>query len=418
MPKLTVSQLVDAINQSLTDLDQVVVEGEVDEFKIVHSKWVTFQLKDETSTIGCFMTVWQYKTQIEDGMLVQAQGRPTLRNKGFFSFVVSKVQPTGEGALKRAFELLKQKLEQEGLFATERKRALPRFPQHIALITSREAAAYSDFIKVLTARHGGLTISFLHTQVQGADAPRQLTEALSYANTELPDLDAIVMVRGGGSLEDLQAFNDEMVVRTVAASRTPIIVGVGHERDTTLAELAADVRASTPSNAAELLMRTREEIQLSVENLRFGLSHALTNHLQQRQTAITHGLSVLRLRMTATQQKISQKIASLSSIQQRLHHQLDILRERLKLLRDQLQTLIQETFRQQRQRTEQVVRVLNSLSPAKTLARGYSITRTTKGQVVKSATKLKQNEVFTTTFAEGSLTARVAEIDSQSSFDF
>ena len=221
-----------------------------------------FTLKDKESNVRCFMTVWDLKAEIEDGMMVKVSGRPTLTQKWGFSFNLKSVQPAGEGALRRAFVLLQKKLTAEGVFSIERKRSLPRFPQHIALITSREAAAYSDFIKVLNARVGGLKISFIHTQVQGEKAPQQIIEALEAANTGLTDLDVIVLARGGGSLEDLQAFNDEMVVRAVAASRTPTIVGVGHERDVTLAELAADVRASTPSNAAELLVQSREIMML------------------------------------------------------------------------------------------------------------------------------------------------------------
>src|SRR3989344_4039448 len=136
MPALTVTQLITSINDALGVLEDIAVEGEIDEFKIIHNKWVTFQLKDAKSSVGCFMTVWQYRTQVENGMLVRVTGRPTLRNKGFFSFVIATMQPSGEGALKRAFELLRQKLTQEGLFAAERKRSLPPFPQHIALITS------------------------------------------------------------------------------------------------------------------------------------------------------------------------------------------------------------------------------------------------------------------------------------------
>lgn len=220
---LTVSQFVQTVNDGLESLGALTVEGEVDEFRIIHQKWVTFRIKDENASVGCFMTVWQYKTQIEDGMKVRAIGRPNLRDKGFFSFVLTSVQPAGEGALKRAFELLKQKLLEEGLFAAERKRSLPRFPQHVALITSRDAAAYGDFLKVLQARQGGLTVSFIHTQVQGEPAVPMVLEALSFANTELTDLDAIVMIRGGGSLEDLQAFNDEKVVRAVAAREPQLL---------------------------------------------------------------------------------------------------------------------------------------------------------------------------------------------------
>lgn len=353
---LTVTQFVRFIDEALAAYDGVAVEGEVAEFKIIHDKWVTFQLKDATSTIGCFMTVWQYKTQVEDGMMVRAVGRPRLRDKGFFSFVVESMQPTGEGALKRAFELLKAKLEAEGLFAVERKRHLPRFPQHLALITSRDAAAYSDFLKVLQARTGGLTISFIHSQVQGEDAPRQLLTALAFANTRLKDIDAIVMVRGGGSLEDLMAFNDEAVVRAAAASRVPIIVGVGHERDITLAELAADVRASTPSNAAEILVRSRQEIASDMAHMR----------------------QALRFRM---QDAITQHRA--------------VVRRIVDLLRGHVRTMAAHV--------QQFTRVLTSLSPLQVLQRGYSITRRQDGRVITAASQVTVGERLVTQVAAGSV---------------
>jgi exodeoxyribonuclease VII large subunit len=298
--------------------DSIEVEGEVDEFNISQNKWVRFTLKDKESNVRCFMTVWDLKAEIENGMMVRVSGRPTLTQKWGFSFNLKSVQPAGEGALKRAFELLRKKLTEEGVFETGRKRSLPRFPQHVALITSREAAAYSDFIKVLNARVGGLKVSFIHTQVQGEDAPRQIVEALETANTNLTNLDAIVLARGGGSLEDLQAFNSEVVVRAVAASRAPTIVGVGHERDVTLAELAADVRASTPSNAAELLVQSREKIILQVENMRKNLFTVLTEQMTKQKTAVREAVDILRRQVTETHNAVQSRVTSLLGMKQRL----------------------------------------------------------------------------------------------------
>lgn len=357
---LSVSQLVDVINTALTPLETVTVEGEVDEFKILQGKWVTFKIRDELSSIGCFMPVWQYRTQVEDGMKVRVQGRPTLRNKGFFSFVLTTLQPAGEGALKRAFELLKTKLTKEGLFAAERKRFLPRFPEHIVLITSRDAAAYSDFIKVLTARQGGLSVSFLHTQVQGEPAVPQILQALEFANKELSKVDALVLVRGGGSLEDLHAFNDERVVRAVAASRIPTIVGIGHERDVSLAELAADVRASTPSNAAELLVASREELAATLQGMLDRLRHRILSATLARKNSII-------------------------------------------ILRQSLITRWRETLAQRQRTVQDMQRLLVSLSPQATLKRGYSITRTAEGKVVCSTKQVVAGDLLTITVADGSI---------------
>lgn len=387
---LSVTQCIEVLNTIFDQVGSLAVEGEVSELRIIHNKWVTFQLKDEESTLPCFMTVWQMNTQFEDGMTIRVQGNPRIRNKGFFSFVVQSVTPTGEGALARAFALLQKKLEGEGLFAPERKRALPPFPEHIALITSEQAAAYGDFLKVLRARQGGLTISFIHTQVQGEEAPTQLLQALETANTDIQNLDAIVMIRGGGSMEDLAAFNDERVVRAVAASRTPIIVGIGHERDVTLAELAADVRASTPSNAAELLVRTRAEITADIHRLADNMGGRIHDAIQERSTAITHYIHSLSSAASAAVATSMRVVDSMYAIARTIHDRI--------------------TF--ESGRIESAYRILVSLSPEKVLARGYSITRNTKGAIVRHSTDTRLGDTLVTTFHEGTVKSDVTEISS------
>jgi len=382
MDKLTVTQFVELVNTTLAELEQVTVEGEVSGYKVIHQKWVVFDLKDEESVINCFMPVWNLKTQIEDGMLVKAVGEPKLRNKGFFSFTLDSVTPAGEGSLKRAFELLRKKLEEEGLFAAERKRALPRFPQKIALITSRDAAAYGDFLKVLKARMGGLEIYFLHTQVQGEEAPRQLLQAIEMANIDVGDVEAIVMARGGGSLEDLQAFNDERVVRAVAASRVPMVVGVGHERDVTLAELAADARASTPSNAAELLVRTRLEVASQIEVFKLALRQSIKSELKTRQARTQQAMNILRNATRAPREKI---VAWQGFLRQRMAMEVATLKTKLKDLE----------------------RLLSSLSPEKVLARGFSMTRTEAGKLVTEAEQIKAGEIIVSNFKKGKVRSRV-----------
>ena len=384
---LTVSQCVEAINITLDSLGELTVEGEVSEFKIIQNKWVTFDIKDNTSVLKCFMTVWNLRTQIEDGMLVKVSGQANLRAKGFLSFVVKNVRPSGEGSLKRALELLKKKLEQEGLFALDRKRTLPRFPEHIAFITSRDAAAYNDFLKVLSARQGGLRISFIHTQVQGLEAPDQIIAALSTANTELTNLDAIVLVRGGGSMEDLMAFNDEHVVRAVASSRTPIVVAIGHERDVCLSELAADVRASTPSNAAELLVKHREEIALDISRLTSSLSRELTSRITNKRSNIISMTHAIGNRLKTTSQSAQQMISRIASVSLR----------------------IRDTIQSSQNKIDGMKRILLALSPEQTLKRGYSITRTKSGTVIRSASDTKDGDELVTTLSKGSLVSIVRQ---------
>lgn len=404
---LSVTEFVAAVDGALTVFDGVVVEGEVDEFNISGNKWVRFTLKDAESNVRCFMTVWDLKTEVENGMMVRVTGRPKLTQKWGFSFNLKSVRPVGEGSLKRAFELLRKKLTEEGVFAAERKRAWPRFPRHIALITSREAAAYADFLKVLRARMGGLTISFIHTQVQGEDAPRQITEALETANSSLDRLDAIVLVRGGGSLEDLQPFNNESVARAVASSRTPIIVGVGHERDITLAELAADLRASTPSNAAELLVRSRGEVKQEIARMRKGLADVLAGQIKTRRAAVGEAINVLRQQITDTCNAVQSRVASLLSMKRRLLQSAAEARERIISFRKVISYALRNRRQAAQQKIIQLQRVLGSLSPRQTLRRGYSIARGADGKILKDAAGVAQGETITTQLFRGLINSSV-----------
>jgi exodeoxyribonuclease VII large subunit len=273
--RLGVSDFIALTNQTLEyAYPTVEVEGEVASFKVNQGKYVFFDLKDEGASVGCFMTVWQLRVPIEDGMKVIVTATPKLTQWGKFSLTVRAIRPSGEGSLKKSFELLRAKLEKEGLFAVERKRSLPQLPKHVAVISSTQAAGYADFVKILNDRWGGLQVDVGHVQVQGADAPDQMIRALKYFNSleVLPEV--IVIIRGGGSADDLSAFNDELLVREIAGSRVPTLVGVGHEVDISLADMVADVRAATPSNAAQILVPDKQEIiRSSQQQVRSLLPH-------------------------------------------------------------------------------------------------------------------------------------------------
>ena len=259
--QLSVSEFVALTNQTLEYAYPVVqIEGEVAEYKVIQNKWVSFKLKDDGALVSCFAGVFQIRTPLEDGMKVVVVASPRLNNKGFFTLNLKSVRPVGEGSIKKGFELLKAKLEKEGLFAQERKRALPRVPKHVAVIASTESAGYADFIKIINERWGGLEVEVAHTQVQGVPAPDQMIRAIRYFNSleKLPEV--LVIIRGGGSAEDLSTFNDEPLVRAIAESRIPTLVGVGHEVDHTLADMISDVRAATPTNAAQILVPDKQEI--------------------------------------------------------------------------------------------------------------------------------------------------------------
>jgi len=338
---LSVSDFVDLTNQTLEYAYPVVqVEGEVAEFKIIQNKWVSFKLKDDAAVVNCFASVYQMRTPLEDGMKVVVVAQPRLNNKGFFTLNLKAVKPVGEGSIKKGFELLKAKLEKEGLFAPERKRPLPRVPKRVGVIASTESAGYADFIKIINERWGGLQVEVAHTQVQGLPAPDQMIRAIRYFNglDQLPEV--LIIIRGGGSAEDLSTFNDEPLVRAIAESRIPTLVGVGHEVDHTLADMVSDVRAATPTNAAQILVPDKAEIIRS---------------------ARAQAQSVGQLLTQAIDNYSRQTKDNLSAAFARIQEKLDVTTERLETLRMAVQ----------------------QLNPQRVLQRGYALLR---GEQVVGAT--------------------------------
>lgn len=262
IPRFSVSNFIAVVNQTfdVAFAGMVEVEGEVSSFKSYPPKYAFFDLKDDDGLVRCFVGFSNLRTPIEDGMKVVVRAMPALRDNGAFSLNVQEIRPLGKGSLKRSFELLKQKLTVEGLFNSERKRPLPQYPQRVAIISSTKAAGYADFMKISSERWGGVKFVVANVNVQGANAADQAVRAISYFNQMSESPDVIVLIRGGGSAEDLASFNDEKLVRAVASSRIPTMTGIGHEIDESLCDLAADVRAATPSNAAQLLFPDKREV--------------------------------------------------------------------------------------------------------------------------------------------------------------
>lgn len=351
--QLGVSECISLINQTLEGAyPSVVVVGEVSSFKVNQDKYVFFDIKDEQASLNCFMTIWQLRTPLEDGMKVEIVAQPKITPWGKFSLTVREVRPVGEGSLQKAFELLKAKLQKEGLFDVERKRVLPSLPTHIGVISSTQAAGYNDFIKILDDRFGGLTIEVAHVQVQGSGSPQQIIRALNYFNELANPPEVIAIIRGGGSADDLATFNDEPLVRAIAASRAPTVVGVGHEVDTTLADMVADVRAATPSNAAQLLVPDSREI----------ISHN------------TRELTYLADRITKRYEE--QKIL-LHSAREQAMRQIENKHEQL-----------QATVVAMRQ-------VLQQINPQQVLKRGYAVVRSKNGVIAgDNAPNLEKGEVL------------------------
>jgi len=291
-PIFSVSDFIAVCNQTLEyAYPTVLIEGEVASFKVNQNKFVFFDIKDKSGSINCFMTIWQMRVPIQDGMKIIVSAQPKLTQWGKFSLTIKSLRPSGEGALKKSFELLKEKLELEGLFAPERKRLLPRIPEHIAVISSTGAAGYADFIKIISDRWGGVKVDVANVQVQGDAAPDQIIRAINYFNQQEALPEALVIIRGGGSADDLATFNDEPLVRAIAASRIPTLVGVGHEIDESLADLAADVRAATPSNAAQIIVPDRNEIIRAVRSQVSSLLPRILQIIDQQKQSINQTLN-------------------------------------------------------------------------------------------------------------------------------
>ena len=290
VPEFTVSEATALFNQIFeTATPSLKIVGEVANFKVNQGKWVFFDLKDAESSLGCFMTTFNLRVPIEDGMKVIINARPNITKWGKFSLTVRSVRPVGKGAIKRAFDLLREKLAKEGLFDEDRKRILPQMPTKIGVISSVDAAGFKDFAKIIKERLPAASLVVAHTQVQGEAAPEQIRGALSWFNSSRNDVEVIAILRGGGSRDDLIAFDDELLVREIARSRIPIISGVGHEIDTTLADLAADVRASTPSNAAEILVPDKREIFTRIDNDFYEIFASLNRRFLEKNRDLQNG---------------------------------------------------------------------------------------------------------------------------------
>ncbi len=332
-PVFSVSDAIAVLNQTLDHVyPSMTIVGELSNFKIAKEKWVYADLKDDYSKMRLFGTVFQLPGPIEDGMMLEIVGEPRIHPQFGFSFQVRSMRPVGEGTIKKAADLLRQKLEKEGLFAPERKRMLPFPPKHIALITSDESAAYADFIKIITARWPLLKVDVYHAAVQGQAAVSELVENIELVNKTSLQPEVLVMIRGGGSADDLAAFSSEQVTRAVAASRVPTMVAIGHEVDESLAELVADARASTPSNAAELLVPDSQDIMSLLHEHKKFLSRIINDELQSRLEAL--GQDRLYLEDTSNRY-ISDKLESLQHVRSRLesYHPKQVLSRGFALVR-------------------------------------------------------------------------------------
>ena len=318
VPKLTPTEFINIVNQTLEyAYSSVVLIGEISSFKINQKKWVFFDLKDEESKVSCFMTMYQLRMPLEDGMKVLIRGVPKLTKWGSFSFTVQAIQPVGEGSIKKSLELLRKKLAAEGLFDPAKKRPMPENLSKVGVISSTQAAGYADFVKILNERWSGLKVLTAHTQVQGLDAADQIIRAIKYFN-EHDNVEIIAIIRGGGSADDLAVFNDENLVRAIAASKIPVITGIGHEVDESLADLAADIRASTPSNVAQMLTKDRKaeiaKLESTILRVKQVIVSNINNALLTNAQKITNISRDIVVKITTIENDIKQKIRMIEAM--------------------------------------------------------------------------------------------------------
>ncbi len=440
-PKIyTVSALTQEIKDLLEEhFDFVWVEGEISNFGSPSSGHYYMVLKDEKAQIRAVMFRPQtryLKFTPEDGMKVIAQGRiGVYQPRGEYQIILDYLEPLGIGALALAFEQLKKKLAAEGLFDEEIKRPLPFLPQRVAVITSPTGAAIRDFLKIIHRRFANIEIIVIPVKVQGDEATAEMVEALDTVNREL-NVDVIVLTRGGGSFEDLWAFNQEELARAIRASRIPVVSAVGHEIDITISDLAADLRAPTPSAAAELLVIEKESLIERFKEIRSRLeSHtkAYLSNLNQRLMLLAKGLHDPRKRIADAWMRLDElhgwlvKLIDLTIKERQknmraegrallLHSPIKILaslEQRIDFQRRALTLMILKRLKENRMALSHFGERLKDLNPTSVMKRGYSITRKLpEKMILKDVSSLKKGDHVNVTLAKGELDCQIEKITS------
>lgn len=382
--------------QSMMDSDRLLsglcIRGEISNYKVYPSGHHYFSLKDATGALRCVMfksSAIRLRFRPENGMKVLALGKISVFPRdGAYQLYCTNLTPDGVGDLHVAFEQLKAKLQAEGLFDPSHKKPLPRYPGTIAIITSSAGAAVHDMLRILRKRYPLTKVLLLPVRVQGVEAPAELCGAIRYVNRwDLADL--IITGRGGGSLEDLWAFNDEMLARTIYESRIPVISAVGHEPDVTIADFVADRRASTPSNAAEIAVPDMAELLQRLDSFRSRMAQGTLNGLERQER---------RLKALAEKRVLTEPLAFVQD--KRL--QLDYVQQKLL-------TAANAQWQEEQRRFAALAAKLDALSPLKVLGRGYAMARTEDGAVLRTAAQVQSGDTIHLRLAQGGLRCTVTE---------
>ncbi len=371
-------------------LTQVAVRGEISNYKLYPSGHHYFTLKDESSALRCVMfkgNAMRLRFRPENGMKIIAMGKVSVFPRdGAYQLYCSAMAMDGVGDLHAAFEQLKKKLAAQGLFDPDHKKPLPKYPGTIGIITSSAGAAVHDMLRILRKRYPLSQVRLLPVRVQGAEAPGEIAAAIGYANRyHLADL--LIVGRGGGSIEDLWAFNDERVAYAIYQSEIPVISAVGHEPDVTISDYVADLRAATPSNAAELAVPDQDALRQNVDAMSGAMAMAFNRQLKSAQ----QHLSVL-----------SQSPAMKSPT-----GYLELREKSLGMLKNRLVSVQNENISRKNTRYIAAVSKLDAMSPLKVLSRGYSMAQTEKGDVLRSVSQVELGERITVSLSDGKLSATV-----------
>ncbi|MCP4423487.1 MAG: exodeoxyribonuclease VII large subunit [Chloroflexi bacterium] len=391
----TVSELTQYIRE-LFEIDfrlqDVQISGEISNFTRARSGHLYFTLKDEGAQLKCVM--WRsdaarLRFWPQDGDAVEAHGRISVYEaSGVYQLYAKRLEPVGRGDLAQAFERLKQQMADEGLFDPEHKQSIPRFPRKIGIVTSADAAALRDILNVLRRRYPLVEVLIAPTLVQGDAAPPQIVRALQWLDGRT-DIDAIIVARGGGSMEDLWAFNDENVARAIFAAQYPVICGVGHEVDFTIADFVADLRAPTPSAAAELAVPDLAEWRPVLRGLGAQLTADLQNNLHQKRRQVNNLARSLR--------HLSPRAG------------LDSNRQRMDNLNGRLFTAMQRRLEREQNRLAVAQAGLAAFSPLATLSRGYAIVRKKDGRIVRSVADTAVGDALSVQISDGVIDVIVNE---------
>ena len=439
---LTVSELSATIRDTLeTKFQAVWVEGEISNARLWNTGHFYFTLKDSASQIKAVIfrgSLRYLKFKPEDGLRVVARGKISVYDiKGEYQLICEHLEPQGYGPLQVAFEQLKKKLAAEGLFEAARKRALPALPRRIGLVTSIDGAALRDMVRVLRRRYPNAHLVISPTRVQGEGAAAEVARALQQVG-RVPQVDVIIVARGGGSLEDLWAFNEEAVARAIAASPVPVISGVGHETDTTIADFVADLRAATPSAAAELVVRRKDEFFSHIDRLGERLDAAMGNRLRRLESRLHtlearpgysgfpgrlafRGRHVSEL-ASALRHGVGQSLARRSRRHELLRrsldqfdprHRLGAIRTRLVSRDAQLAAAARRRVTASQGRFGSLAARLEGLSPLAVLGRGYAVTwDADRTRIIRDAATLRVGDEVSVTLQRGAFAATVKEVTS------